>query len=177
MSRFQRVRAALEGIFMLLGAAILLLAPEGSTTVIMLVLAISLVLRGISELIYYFTMARFMVGGKLILFIGCAFFDLGIFTLSFYDESKLLVIVYLLGFHAFAGLVNILRAIEAKRYKSGTWIFNALQGGVSILIAAASFLFAGNEVVLVYLYCAGLGYNACMRLAAAFKRTQAVYIQ
>lgn len=177
MSRFQRVRAALEGICMLIGVAILLLAPEGSTLVIMLVLAISLVLRGISELIHYFTMARFMVGGKLILFIGCAFFDLGIFTVSFADESSLLVILYLLGFHAFAGLVNILRAIEAKRYKSGVWVLNAAQGAVSILIALASFLFAGNEVVLVYLYCAGLSYNACLRIATAFRKTQAVYIQ
>ena len=104
MSKFQRFQNIVIGLSMLISAAILILLPEGGCLYIMLFLAASLILRGISELIYYFTMARYMVGGKLILFIGAVFFDFGIFTLSLSDESKLFVLAYLLGFHAFAGL-------------------------------------------------------------------------
>ena len=105
MSKFQRFQNIVIGLSMLISAAILILLPEGGCLYIMLFLAASLILRGISELIYYFTMARYMVGGKLILFIGAVFFDFGFFTLTLSDESKLFVLAYLLGFHAFAGLV------------------------------------------------------------------------
>ena len=117
MSNFQRVQNIVIGLSMLISAAVLILFPEGGCVYIMLFLAASLILRGISELIYYFTMARYMVGGKLILFIGAVFFDFGFFTLTLSDESNLFVLAYLLGFHAFAGLVNVLRALEARRYK------------------------------------------------------------
>ena len=80
MSKFQRFQNIVIGLSMLISAAILILLPEGGCLYIMLFLAASLILRGISELIYYFTMARYMVGGKLILFIGAVFFDFGFFT-------------------------------------------------------------------------------------------------
>ena len=177
MSLFQRVQNIVIGLCMLIGAAVLILWPEDGSLFIMLFLAVSLIIRGISELIYYFAMARYMVGGKLILFIGDVFFDFGFFTLSLSDESKLFVVAYLLGFHAFAGLVNVLRALEAKRYNSDAWKINMAQGVVSILIALASLVYAGDEVMLVYFYCAGLIYSAVLRIYSVFRRTAIVYIQ
>ena len=177
MSKFQRVQNIVVGLVMLICAGILLLGPEDGCLYIMLFLALSLMFRGLSELLYYVTMARFMVGGKLILFIGVVFFDVGFFTLSLADESKLFVILYLLGFHAFAGLVNILRSMEAKRYKSAHWRINMAQGVVSILMLLASLLFADDAVILAYLYSAGLIYSACLRIASAFRRSAIVFIQ
>ena len=118
-----------------------------------------------------------MVGGKLILFIGAVFFDFGIFTLSLSDESKLFVLAYLLGFHAFAGLVNVLRALEAKRYKSASWRLNMAQGVASILTVVICMIFSRNEILLVYCYCAGMIYSAALRIYSAFRRTAVVYIQ
>lgn len=177
MSKFQRVQNIVIGLSMLISAAVLILLPEGGCLYIMLFLAASLILRGISELIYYFTMARYMVGGKLILFIGAVFFDFGFFTLSLSDESKFFVLAYLLGFHAFAGLVNVLRALEAKRYNSSSWKINMAQGVVSILTAAASLIFGESETLLVYFYCAGMIYSGALRIYSAFRRTAVVYIQ
>ena len=189
MSKFQRFQNIVIGLSMLISAAILILLPEGGCLYIMLFLAASLILRGISELIYYFTMARYMVGGKLILFIGAVFFDFGIFTLSLSDESKLFVLAYLLGesklfvlayllgFHAFAGLVNVLRALEAKRYKSTSWRLNMAQGVASILTVVICMIFSRNEILLVYCYCAGMIYSAALRIYSAFRRTAVVYIQ
>ena len=177
MSKFQRVQNIVIGLSMLISAAVLILLPEGGCLYIMLFLAASLILRGISELIYYFTMAKYMVGGKLILFIGAVFFDFGFFTLSLSDESKLFVLAYLLGFHAFAGLVNVLRALEAKRYKSTSWRINMAQGVASILTALICMIFYRNETLLVYCYCAGMIYSAALRIYSAFRRTAVVYIQ
>ena len=151
MSKFQRVQNIVIGLCMLISAAVLILLPEGGCLYIMLFLAASLILRGISELIYYFTMAKYMVGGKLILFIGAVFFDFGFFTLSLSDESKLFVLAYLLGFHAFAGLVNVLRALEAKRYKSTSWRINMAQGvGYDLLRVASDLLRVQEDSRRVY---------------------------
>lgn len=177
MSWFQRVKNVVIGLCMILGAAILLIRTDGGSVFVMLILAASLIIRGISDLIYYITMARFMVGGKLFLFIGAVFFDFGVFTISLADESKIVVVLYLIGFHAFAGLVNLLRAREARRYKSSAWRINMAQGVTSLLILAASLIFARDEGMLVLLYCAGMVYSAFLRIYSAFRRTAVVYIQ
>ena len=177
MSLFQRVQNIVIGLCMLISAAILILWPEDGSLIIMLFLAASLIIRGISELIYYITMGRFMVGGKLFLFIGVVFLDFGLFTVSLADESKIVVVLYLIGVHAFAGLVNLLRAREAMRYKSPAWRINMAQGVTSLLILAASLIFARDEGMLVLLYCAGLVYSAFLRIYSAFRRTAVVYIQ
>ena len=177
MSWFQRVKNVVIGLCMILGAAILLIGTDGGSVFVMLILAASLIIRGISDLIYYITMARFMVGGKLFLFIGTVFIDFGVFTISLADESKIVVVLYLIGFHAFAGLVNLLRAREARRYKSSAWRINMAQGVTSLLILAASLIFARDEGMLVLLYCAGMVYSAFLRIFSAFRRTAVVYIQ
>ena len=87
------------------------------------------------------------------------------------------MLAYLLGFHAFAGLVNVLRALEAKRYKSSSWRINMAQGVASILTALICMIFYRNETLLVYCYCAGMIYSAALRIYSAFRRTAVVYIQ
>lgn len=177
MSNFQRVQNVVIGLCMILCAVILLAGEDDGCYLVMLILAFSLIIRGIAELIYYVTMARHMVGGKLILFIGVVLVDFGIFTISLADESKVVVVLYLIGFHAFAGLVNLLRAREARRHKSSAWRINMAQGVTSLLILAASLIFARDEGVLVLLYCAGMVYSAFLRIYSAFRRTAVVYIQ
>ena len=177
MSNFQRVQNVVIGLCMILCAVILLAGEDDGCYLVMLILAFSLIIRGIAELIYYVTMARHMVGGKLILFIGVVLVDFGIFTISLADESKVVVVLYLIGFHAFAGLINLLRAREAMRYKSSAWRINMAQGVTSLLILAASLIFARDQGMLVLLYCAGLVYSAFLRIYSAFRRTAIVYIQ
>ena len=177
MSWFQRLKNVVIGLCMILCAVLLLAGEDDGCFLVMLILAFSLIVRGISELIYYVTMARHMVGGKLILFIGVVLVDFGIFTISLADESKVVVVLYLIGFHAFAGLINLLRAREAMRYKSSAWRINMAQGVTSLLILAASLIFARDQGMLVLLYCAGLVYSAFLRIYSAFQRTAIVYIQ
>ena len=176
MSRMQRISNVIAGIGMLLGALIIFVLDDGSR-LIAAVLALSLILRGMRELIYYFSMARHMVGGKSILLIGVFLFDFGVFTLTLVDEKRLIVMLYLAAWHAFSGLVAMLRAFEARRYKAASWKLNALRGLGGILTAAACFIFRHDSSVLLVIYSVGLLYAGIMRIASAFRRTAVVYIQ
>lgn len=117
MSRLQRIGVFISGLFMLLGAAVLILDVEDGLMFITTVLAVSLFVMGIRFIVYFLTMARHMVGGRAMLFAGIFLLDFGFFTATMFDESRLMIILYLAGWHAFSGLVSLLRAREARKYK------------------------------------------------------------
>ena len=54
---------------------------------------------------------------------------------------------------------------------------NMAHGIGCVLIALLCVLSIHNIYVLVYIYCGGLIYSACIRIAAAFRRTEIVFIQ
>ena len=70
MTLMERIRGVLFGMFMILGAAILLYSPGDGYLVIATIYGFVLLFSGIRLLIYYVTLARLMVGGKTILYLG-----------------------------------------------------------------------------------------------------------
>ena len=176
MTLAQRVRHILAGLLMLLGSALLLLNPEDGYPLVLLVLTVTLLAAGLRYLIYYFRMARHMVGGKDILFRGLIVFDAGVFALTLSDVPGLYVMVYLLFIHGFAGVVNILRAVEARGMQAGSWRLSLATGIANLLVLAACVLFAYSEEKLVLIYAIGLAYSALLRIASAFRRSAIVYI-
>ena len=66
--------------------------PERGYQLAALIISVSFTISGLRTLIYYFTMSRFMVGGKRILFRGLILLDLGLFTSTFVDRSKIYLI-------------------------------------------------------------------------------------
>ena len=180
MTSVQRVKKVLAGLLMLLCCVALAAEPEFGFYFVALILSVSLLLYALRSLLYYFTMARHMVGGKSILFRGVIVLDLAVFTLSMVDDPKLYIIFYLLGIHAFAGLMAILRALEARRFQSPSWRRNMLSGAVNLIIAVLAViagLFLPDTRDLVYLYAGCLFYSACVQIASAFRKTAIVYIQ
>ena len=97
MTSVQRVKKVLAGILMLVCCFALVTDPETGFYFVALILSVSLFLYAARSLIYYFTMARHMVGGKSILFRGIIVLDLAVFTFSMVDDPKLYIILYLLG--------------------------------------------------------------------------------
>ena len=154
------------------------LGTEGFELVCIL-LSITLFVFGARNMIFYFTMARHMVNGKSILFLGVISLDFSIVTLSLSDRSGAFVAVYLLGAYAFSGVVDILRAREARQLEA-PWKFNLATGIANIGIAIAAFVFGfylGNLNDLTIIYASGLIYAALLDLLSAFKKTAIVYIQ
>ena len=73
--------------------------PSEVYGVIILSLGLTLMLSGIRSLVYYFTMAKHMVGGLAVLYRGVIVFDIGLFTLSLVDVPLIFIMLYLAGLH------------------------------------------------------------------------------
>lgn len=177
MSIARRVLTVIIGALMLFSSCVLIIFPNQGYILVAAILSLSLVLTGIRSLIYYFNMARHMVGGRMILYIGVLTLDIGFFTFTIISVSQVYLMLYLFGTHAFSGMIDILRAREAKKYGARSWRFRMASGIVNIVIAGACCVFIGNIRIAVYIYCAGLIYSGIFRIISAFRKTSVVYIQ
>jgi uncharacterized membrane protein HdeD (DUF308 family) len=180
MTLRQRIGTIAAALGSFLSAWLMLKMGEEGVLLVTLMLSVSLIAMGVRSLIFYFTMARHMVDGRSSLYIGVIILDFGIFTLSVSQNYGLFIMVYLLAFYAFTGVMSILRALEERRFGASAWKLKLAEGIVSIAFAGAAVafgLFRGNMAALTRIYAAGLIYAACLRLASAFRKTAIVYIQ
>ncbi len=170
MTTIQKVINIIRGILgIVLGAAMIKL-PDAAYVYLVMLIGLGLLVYGISTLIYYFTMAMFMIEGKTMLYKGVIITDFAILTLSLADVPRFYVMIYLIALHAFSGFVEILRAVEAKRYGGRSWRIKLGHGLVNIGICVFCLinLKAPNTVVIIY----GLGlvYSGIMHLLSAIRR-------
>lgn len=177
MSGGQRIKNVLIGILIILGAVILIAFPEEGIIITASILSLSLFVYGIKTLIYYITMTRHMVGGRIMLYLAVVVLDLGMFTMMLTNIPKMYIALYLVVVYAFSGAIDILRALEAKKYQAPSWRFSLTSGIISVVIAILCIVFIGSTNMIVYLYSAGLIYSAIARIVTAFRKTAIVYIQ
>lgn len=178
MNSIQRIKKFLSGLGMFLGSIILAVEPEDGYYIIAVILSLSLLIYGIRYLIYYFTMARNMVGGKSIFYSALILVDLGIFTMTVITIPKIYLVCHLLISHGFSGIVDMLKAYEDKKMEASSWRMSFLYGFGNLLIsiAALSCAVAGLNWLVVDLYSAGLAYAGIMQMVSAFRRTAVIYI-
>ena len=160
MTKFGRLWSVLSGIFMILGAAILFANPQKGLGIVVLMISLVLLLYGVRYLWYYFSMARHMVGGRIMMYIGLLSFAVGIFTFSLSDNSEIYIILYLIGTHAFSGLVDLLHGFQAGK-----------------MICVLCIVFIRSSATVSLIYGLGLVYSAIGKIVSAFRRTAIVYIQ
>ncbi len=141
------------------------------------VLTLGLAIKGLKDIIFYFTMARHMVGGKMILIQGVIVLDFALLTGSLSDVPKIYILLYLVGIHAFTGVVEILRAMEARRTVSGPWKMKFSHGVINFLLALSCFIFIRQTYTALVIYSMGLLYSAIMRIANSFRRTTFILIE
>lgn len=178
MTLVQRITRVLIGLGMLAVSIVFLSAPsDDAYTFVILVLSAGLTIKGIKDIIFYFTMARHMVGGKLILFQGVIILDFAFFTISLSDVPKIYILMYLLAIHAFSGAVEILRAMEARRTVDGPWKLKFSHGIVNIALALSCLVFIKQANTALIIYSIGLGYSAVIRILGAFRRTAFIVIE
>ena len=177
MSGGQRIKNVLIGILIILGAVILIAFPEDGLIIASSILSLSLFFYGIKTLIYYITIARHMVGGRIMLYLAVVVLDLGMFTMMLTNIPKMYIALYLVVVYAFSGAIDILRALEAKKYQAPSWRLSLTSGIISVVIAILCIVFIGSTNMIVYLYSAGLIYSAIVRIITAFRKTAIVYIQ
>ena len=180
MTLSARIWKILSAALKALMAWILFRMGEEGFLLMCLLLSLTLIAFGVRNLIFYFAMTRHMVNGKTILFLGVIALDFGFFTLSVADHQGVFIALYLLGAYAFSGVVDILRAREARQFEAPFWRMNLAAGivNIGVAVAAAVFgFFSGNMRDLTLIYAAGLAYAAILDLISAFRKTAIVYIQ
>ena len=176
MTNLQRVENLLIGI-LFLAAAVLFASNEEGFLMIIFVLSVSLLVWGVRYLFYYFHMARHMVDGKTFLFLGIFLLDFGLLSLSLSDEPRWVIVLYLLGFHAFSCVVNLAKGLEEKRYGTPAWKVDMAQGIVSGIVFILCLVNLNSPFFLKCIFCGGLLYASAARIISAFRRTAIVYIQ
>ncbi len=177
MTRFQKITTLLMALLSISLAIILLLLPEMGYVFILLIISIAFLSAGIKGLYNYFTLSRFMVGGKRSLYQGIFLLDLGIFTSTLYDLPKTYILIYLAIIHGFSGLVEVLRVNETRKYGAKTWKLKLSHGIIDIALAIACFAFSSRPATLVFIYCFGLIYSALGKIISVFRKNTFIYIQ
>lgn len=170
----------ITGLLIIAAAVFLMMFPFKTLPFVLMFIGIGMDLRGIGALIYYFSMARAMVGGKSVLYRGIIYLDLGLLTTSISNNPDFFIIVYIAILNLFTGAVILLRVKETREMGSKHWKMNFALGVINILTAIAvvvSELVFHSTATAVYVYAAGLIYSGFLRIRSAFLRTAIVYIQ
>ena len=103
--------------------------------------------------------------------------DFGALTGSLTDVPQFYVLAYLIAIHAFTGLVEILRAREARSQGAKMWRMKMLHGIIDLVMAVICIIFINEESIAVLIYGIGLIYSAIIKISMAFRKTKFVYIQ
>ncbi len=178
MTLFQRIRGVFIGLLMMAVAVIFIVEPsDNAYTFVIAVLTTGLAVKGLKDIIFYFTMARHMVGGGMIFIQGVIVLDFALLTSSLSDVPKIYILLYLVAVHAFSGVVEILRAMEARRMVSGPWKMKFSHGVVDLLLAISCFIFIRRTHTALIIYSVGLLYSALMRIINSLRKTTFILIE
>nr|WP_297764237.1 DUF308 domain-containing protein [uncultured Butyrivibrio sp.] len=177
MTNIQKINNVVLGIISIAVAIYMIIDPQDGYLLMLFILSFSLAFRGLKELFYFFTMGRHMVGGRLSLYKGVFLLDIGFFTGSLIDIPKTYVMIYLVIINAFAGLVEILRVMETRRYGSKSWKLKFSHGIINILLAVFCIVFIKHQRTVILVYALGLIYSALIRIVSAFRKTAFIFIQ
>ncbi len=178
MTIYQRIKKILFSLCMFAVALFFILYPSDNAYMIVVgILSIGLAIAGIKDIVFYFRMARHMVEGKMILIQGVIIFDFAIITGSLADVPKIYILLYLIGVHAFSGVVEVLRAMEAKSTVGGPWKLKFSHGIVNFALAIACLIFIRQSNTALIIYSLGLMYSAVVRLFDAFGKTTFMVIE
>ncbi len=177
MTKIQRAGYIINGLLMIAAGVLIAVYSEYGYQVLIGLLSLSLALSGIRTLVYYFTMARNMVGGQSLLYRGVMIFDFGVVSASLTSVPRYYIMIYLLGVHLFAGVIEVMRAFEAKRYEGASWKLKMSHGIVNILLAIFCLVFIKSTDYVIYIYCIGLVYSGIVNTVTACRKDAIVYVQ
>ena len=176
MTNAGRVRNILFALIQTAAAVYMIAEPADGYVFVAVILSFSLLLMGVKTIIYYFSMARHMVGGKRMLYIGVLLLDAGAFAVSLDSIPRAVVLMYLFISHAFSGVIDVLRVKEAKDSGYPFSKFTFATGIINLVSAALCIVFINSERTAVYIFCAGIIYSAITRIISSFRETRIIFI-
>lgn len=175
MTAAKRFLNVLYALVMLLGCFVMVMDPDDGYALVIMFLDITLLFYGLRLLVYYFTMARYMVGGIATFYKSIIAIDLGLFVFSLDQLPQKYAMLYLVSVLAFSGAVDILRSIESRRMR-GPWKLHIIYGALKLGTAITCLFFLNSVRLVTILYCVGLLHSAALMLINAFRKTAIVYV-
>lgn len=175
MRKMTKIKNLLLSMIMIAFIVVLLSFIRFGPVLIILLVGAGLIVSGVRTLIFYITMARYMVGGKRIFFNSILLLDLGVFMMTGSKVSEQLVLFYLTAILAIAGVIDIIRALESKK-EGAPWKGRLLRGMVTIAILILTNIFKKQPNIVVYLFCIELLYYAVSKIISVFRKTAVIYI-
>ena len=176
MGLTKRILNVIASLIIMALGLLMLLDPWDSYKIVVLVLMITLIVKGIRLLVYYFRMARHTVGGIVFLYQGVLLLDAGIFALSLDNVPVIYTMLYLVICMLVAGAIDVMRSNQARVMKTGRWKLQMVYGAGNLILSIIGmiFLFSGTWVSVIYAL--SLLHSGVCRLITAFRKTAVVYI-
>ena len=177
MTKIKRITEIIIGLIMVAYGLIMISFQDDAYRAAVSLLSLTFAFMGLKYLFYYFTMARFMVNGRMILYKGVILFDFGLVSASLIDMPKIYLLTYLVSIHALTGAVDILRAMEARRFGARSWKLKFSHGIGNLILAACCLIFIKKINIAVNIFAIGLIYSGIIRIITAFRKTSLIYIR
>ena len=176
MNSFKRVMNIFAAIIMIACAALMFLDPGNGFKLVILLLTLTLTIRGLRLIIYYISMARHAVGGIAILYEGIILFDAGLFATSLGNVPLVYTMLYLIICMLVSGGIDVMRANEARGMDAERWKLQMFYGAGNVVLAIVCIFFLNTAALLSIVYGISLLHSAVCRIITAFRRTAIVYI-
>ena len=177
MSKLSRIKNITIGIVVIAMSVGMLLFPSTGYYMATLILGVALLISGIKQFIYFFSMGIHMIGGKVILYRALITIDLSFFILSIKGIGQRYMMVYFVIYYLFSGIIIIFRAHESRKAEAGFWKWKLVNGIIKVAVAIMCIICNNSPDVMLYVICFGLMISAVTRIGMALKKTAIIYIQ
>ena len=172
MTLMRRIVNIIIGLGTIAFAFLIMFLGRDGLLVVMAIFEIGLLVYGIYLLFYYFIMARHMVGGQLMLFLGL--FVLGLSTVILKvtqvpERGLAIIVAFAL---LLAGGLDIVRSFEIKTRGSQTsWRFTLVSGIIEAILSLFSLIIGLiNPAFTAIMLGLSFLYSGVSRVVAAFRR-------
>ena len=177
MSKFNRIKNIVIGIVIIIVSIFMFIFPGIGYYMATVILGVVLLIDGIKQLVYFFSMGIHMVGGKMILYRALITMDLSFFILSIKGIGQRYMMAYFVIYYFFAGIITIFRAYESRKVEAAFWKWKMITGIIKVAISIMCIINNNSEDIMLYLMCFGLIVSAITRIGKALKKTAIIYIQ
>lgn len=177
MNKLNRTLNIFKGLVTLaIGLVILLVDTSLGYVVACLIIGIFITCKGIGKLIYFFSSARHMVGGRIIFINSVVYIDLGLVSIFVLLETPALAMAYLVCVFMLDGVIDITRCVELKKNDSKKWILKLIKGLITILIGIVCIVSSQSIDVALLIFGIGWIVLAVEDFIAAFSKSAIQYI-
>ncbi|MCQ2802440.1 MAG: DUF308 domain-containing protein [Bacilli bacterium] len=159
-----------------IGVIVLILPIDSSSDIIAFIIGILISIKALKGLVYYFTSAKNMIGGRRILINNIILLDFGL--VSFFvtiKHSELAMLYFIILLTIFAG-IDILRAIEIKNSDGKRWIFRLIKGIITLILGILCMIFIKSPYIMATIFGIAWLIYGLSGAVQVFKRTSIGYI-